>query len=42
MAALQALGFVAFARLYNRPGQAVQYGAAIRTAYDTFYRLRQT
>ena len=42
IAALQALDFVTFARLYNGPGQAVQYGAAIRTAYDTFYRLRQS
>ncbi|MEJ5308204.1 MAG: N-acetylmuramidase domain-containing protein [Anaerolineae bacterium] len=42
IAALQALDFVTFARLYNGPGQAVQYGAAIRTAYDTFSRLRQT
>ena len=41
IAALQALDFVAFARLYNGPGQAVQYGAAIQSAYDTFYRLRQ-
>lgn len=42
IAALQALDFVAFARLYNGPGQAVQYGAAIRTAYNVFYQLRQS
>lgn len=42
IAALQALDFVTFARLYNGPGQAVQYGAAIRTAYDVFYQLRQS
>ena len=42
IAALQALDFVTFARLYNGPGQAVQYGVAIRTAYDTFYKLRQS
>lgn len=39
IAALQALDFVTFARLYNGPGQAAQYGAAIRSAYDTFYGL---
>lgn len=41
IAALQSLDFVAFARMYNGPGQAEQYGAAIRSAYDVFYRLRQ-
>jgi uncharacterized protein YgiM (DUF1202 family) len=41
IAALRALDFVAFARLYNGPGQAAQYGAAIQSAYDTFHRLRQ-
>ncbi len=41
IAALQALDFVTFARLYNGIGQAAQYGAAIQSAYDTYYRLRQ-
>jgi hypothetical protein len=42
IAALQALDFVTFAQLYNGAGQAVQYGAAIQSAYDTFYKLRQS
>ncbi len=42
IAALQALDFVAFAQLYNGIGQATQYGAAIQSAYDTYYRLRQS
>ena len=42
IAALQAMDFVAFARMYNGPGQAAHYGNLIRSAYDTFYRLRQT
>ncbi len=41
IAALQALDFVAFAQLYNGAGQAAQYGAAIQSAYDTYYRLRR-
>ncbi len=41
IAALQALNFVTFAQLYNGIGQAAQYGAAIQSAYDTYYRLRQ-
>ena len=42
IAALQALDFVTFAQLYNGPGQATQYGSAIQSAYDTYYRLRQS
>lgn len=40
VAALQALDFDAFARMYNGSGQAVQYGAAIRSAYNTYNSLR--
>lgn len=41
MVALQNKDFVAFARVYNGPGQADLYGDLIQKAYDTFNQLRQ-
>ena len=38
--ALRALDFETFAKLYNGPGQASQYGQAIHSAYDTYQNLR--
>ncbi len=39
VAALQALDFVEFARLYNGSGQAQKYGGLIQSVFDIFHQL---